>query len=637
MCGAMALISRQTLAIGIVLATLLVGAFGQTGPSPTFDPFGGKADSYHFDLRRNFFASPEVEAADRHALIKRLDALQPLPPGKTPGADGVLAALQLEDQLDRTVARHTTYLELRYDSDTRQTDGRAAGGELNGLANRRFAAFNASLGSLSDADVARFERARPELRRYRYSIENARREQSHQLDDEGERILGTLGQLATGWGGSLFRTTMASTDFGSVRTATGDLSVARDYTAIATNPDPEVRRAGYLRNEAGLAEHRETYAAILTQAAEALNTVARLRHYDDYADKTYGARFLDRKQVLGLLNSLADAADINKRIEKRVVDHYRTTYGLDFVHVWDVFLPEPGITVPRFTIAQASQAVVDGTKPLGEHFTAEETKLLDPANGRLDIAPGPYRVNRPGGFSAGYVGFPSMFFQGTYNGYVYDVVVLGHESCHAVQNMLMDADGVLPRYASGPAYFTESFAGLCELLVLERMYHEAPDRAHKIFFLQQLITQGAEVFRAAWESLFEQQIFDSVASGKVLRADDLEAMTQQTASRFSIWFGPGSEKKLAWLQPNQFFTRPLYRVNYVYSKLLALRYFDLLHRDPDEFPRRYEALLRNGYDAPPDALLRQFVGVSLADPALIASATKVLESWLGELERLYKS
>ena len=114
-------------------------------------------------------------------------------------------------------------------------------------------------------------------------------------------------------------------------------------------------------------------------------------------------------------------------------------------------------------------------------------------------------------------------------------------------------------------------------------------------------------------------------------------MTQQTASRFSIWFGPGSEKKLAWLQPTQFFTRPLYRVNYVYAKLLALRYFDSLHRDAADFPRRYEALLRNGYDAPPDILLQRFVGVSLADPALIASATRVLESWLGELERLYNS
>jgi oligoendopeptidase F len=168
------------------------------------------------------------------------------------------------------------------------------------------------------------------------------------------------------------------------------------------------------------------------------------------------------------------------------------------------------------------------------------------------------------------------------------------------------------------------------------MYHESTDRAQKIFFLQQMIKQGSEVFRA-WEALFEQQMFDSVALGKALRADDLEAMMQKTGSRFSIWFAPDSEKKLAWLQPTQFFTRPLYCVNYVYAKLLALHYLDSLHRDADGFPQRYEALLRNGYDAPPDALLRQFVGVSLGDPALIASATRVLESWLEELDRRYKS
>jgi len=63
----------------------------------------------------------------------------------------------------------------------------------------------------------------------------------------------------------------------------------------------------------------------------------------------------------------------------------------------------------------------------------------------------------------------------------------------------------------------------------------------------------------------------------------------------------------------------------------------LFHCDSNDFPRRYEALLRNGYDAHPDALLQTFVGVSLADPALIASATTVLESWLRELEGLYKS
>src|SRR5262249_3229137 len=160
-----------------------------------------------------------------------------------------------------------------------------------------------------------------------------------------------------------------------------------------------------------------------------------------------------------------------------------------------------------------------------------------------------------------------------------DVVTLAHESGHAVQNMLMTSNDVLPRYASGPAYFTESFAGLSELLVLEHLYHQAPDRQHKIFYLRRLINQGAEAFRSGWEARVAQELFDSIGAGKRLSADDIESITQATAARSSVWFGPGSERRLAWLQPTQYFTRPLYRVNYAYSKLLALRYLELLHRD----------------------------------------------------------
>ena len=88
-----------------------------------------------------------------------------------------------------------------------------------------------------------------------------------------------------------------------------------------------------------------------------------------------------------------------------------------------------------------------------------------------------------------------MFYQGAFGGYLEDVVTLAHESGHAVQNMLMTANGVLPRYAFGPAYFTESFAGLSELLLLEHLYRTAADKPHRLVYLQRLITQAAEVFR----------------------------------------------------------------------------------------------------------------------------------------------
>ena len=618
---------------------LLLGPslLAQAPAQRTFDPFpAGSAARYHFDLDRNFFPSPAYEAERRRSLTRRLEQFRQLTNRLPRTAEGLLTALRLQDSLDLEASRHTSYLDLRFNADTQNADAERAAEGLSLAADQTFAAFDSALASVPDSVFRRLERAQAELRRYGFAVEKARRTARHRLTPEGERALAALGPMATGGGAQLFRATLNATDFGFVQTPAGRLSVARDYTAIASNPDPRVRREGYLRNEDGLSRRRQVYADILVRTATALNAAARLRGYANYAEESYSGRFLDRAQVIALLDALARVADINKRIEHTVIDHLRTSFALDTVHVWDLSVPEPGIAVPRFTIAEASRLVQEAARPLGEPYARELAALLDPANGRLDIAPGPHRANRQG-FSNGLVGFPSMFFQGSFGGYVEDVVTLAHESGHAVQNMLMTSNRVLPRYASGPGYFTESFAGLSELMLLDHLYRTAPDRAHKIYYLQRLIGQGADVFRTGWESLVEQDLFDSTAAGRSLSADDIEALTQRTGSRFSTWLGPGSEWKLAWLQPTQFFTRPLYRINYVYSKLLALRYFDLLRTRREQFTQRYLALLSNGYDAPPDTLLQRFVDTRLDDPMLIDGAVGVLTGWLADLEMLYRS
>jgi oligoendopeptidase F len=221
-----------------------------------------------------------------------------------------------------------------------------------------------------------------------------------------------------------------------------------------------------------------------------------------------------------------------------------------------------------------------------------------------------------------------MFFQGRFEGYADDLVILGHEAGHAVQNMLMDSAGVLPRYAGGPSFFTESFATLNELLVLEYLSRTSADTIDRRYFRRQLLENALGLFRNAHESLLELQIFDSAAAGRALGADDIEALTQRTGMAFSIWFGPGSERELAWVQPIQFYTWPLYRVNYVLARLLALGYLDQLHRDPAGFRTRYLQLLRNGYDAPPDVLLRRFMGIDLRSESLVNGAVAVIANWM---------
>src|SRR4051812_3195553 len=52
-------------------------SLAQLPAQQTFDPFpGGIATRYHFDLARNFFQSPDEEAAARRLLISRLEQFQ---------------------------------------------------------------------------------------------------------------------------------------------------------------------------------------------------------------------------------------------------------------------------------------------------------------------------------------------------------------------------------------------------------------------------------------------------------------------------------------------------------------------------------------------------------------------------------
>jgi oligoendopeptidase F len=329
---------------------------------------------------------------------------------------------------------------------------------------------------------------------------------------------------------------------------------------------------------------------------------------------------------------VAARAWINKRYEQKRIAEIRRELGYDTVHVWDLTAPAKGASPPRFTISEATARIIDAAAPLGAGYVRELRALLDPANGRLDLVARPNRVDRPG-FSTGSVGYPSMFFQGRFEGYVEDVVILAHEAGHAVQNMLMDSAKVLPRYAGGPSYFTESFALLSELLFLEHQTKSASTAQARHFFARHLLEDGLDLFRNGLESLVEQEIYDSTAAGRTLDAAALEALMQKRGEGFSLWFGPAGERRFAWVQPLQLYTRPLYRVNYVIGKLLALRYLELYHDSPAEFTRRYGALLRNGYDAPPQELLRRFLGVDMSDTdALVASATKVLERWVAEYE-----
>jgi oligoendopeptidase F len=300
-------------------------------------------------------------------------------------------------------------------------------------------------------------------------------------------------------------------------------------------------------------------------------------------------------------------------------------------------LPTPGFTVPHLTLDQSRAAVLLALAPLGADYVEHFRQLLDPANGRMDIASAQGKRGN-GGFSIGAPGVPSGLFIESYGpGFINDTRVIIHEGGHAIHRQLMTEAGIPSFYTDGPSWMFEAFAHLNEFLLFDHMYHTSTDPKARAYYLETLIGDITfQLFGSAEEGTLEQSIYDGVVAGRITDTADFDALTLSIWSKYEIW--PASEPQLAhtWISKRLMVQAPLYQVNYLYAGLLATKMFDMVKHDPAAFQKRYLDLLRNGFYAPPEELLSKFFGRELSQRELVDDSMNILQQRIQSLAELYK-
>jgi oligoendopeptidase F len=350
----------------------------------------------------------------------------------------------------------------------------------------------------------------------------------------------------------------------------------------------------------------------------------------------YFARNLDRQRVTEALSRIESHAELYQRYQRLRAAHITAISGITDVHPWDLSLPAPGFTVPRMTLEQSRAAALLAVQPLGADYVEHFRQLLDPANGRMDIAA--ERGSRTnGGFSIGAAGVPSGLFIESYGqGFIEDTRVILHEGGHALHRQFMTESGIPTFYTRGPNWMFEAFATLNELLLYDQMYRASPDPNLKAFYLRALIDDiNFQLFGSAEEATLEQSIHDGVVAGRIRTAADLDALTLSVWNKYEIL---PSEPQFAhiWITKSLMYQDPLYLVNYLYAGLLATKMFDMVRRDPASFQKRYLELLRNGFDAAPEQLLSKFFGRELTQRELVDDSMNILQQRIESLAEIYR-
>jgi oligoendopeptidase F len=173
-------------------------------------------------------------------------------------------------------------------------------------------------------------------------------------------------------------------------------------------------------------------------------------------------------------------------------------------------------------------------------------------------------------------------------------------------------------------------------LLPDYLYNNAKDPEERAYFLEQFLDgKGMALFYVAQDALLEQAIYDGVQKGEIDSVDDLDKVTEEIAKRFSIWADKHKEFKMRWITNSLFYEDPLYQMNYVYGSLLALKYYSLFQKNPKTFVPQYVALLKNGFNAPPEELLKQFLNIDLNDPQMLSDDVELLTQRVNQLAEEY--
>jgi oligoendopeptidase F len=591
------------------------------------------AQSYSIDQTR-YFATPGIEQAE---LKQRIEEASSFPAAAPQTAAQLLDYLQRAETLLAQLQRHEAYLNLRASRDLDDRADADAGGQAGNAIHQLRGTVAKALRTLGDAAFVQDAAMLPALKPYSYLLALAAREVSHQLPNDQQAIVDQLADPAQANLWTLYQQTLRSTPFPKVSTAAGELDVRKDLVVLSENPDRAIRQMAWEERWDGLASRQDIYAGILLGVVRLNDRVARLQNFPDAPTMVYFSRNLDRKKVTDALAAIEAHADLLKSYQRLRAQHIAAITGIADVRSWDLTLPAPGFTSPRMTLDQTRATALSALAPLGPDYVAHFRELLDPANRRMDVAAETGKRTN-GGFSVRAPGVPAGLFVESYQqGFLGESRVIIHEGGHAIHGQMMNEGGVSPFYTSGPNWMSEAIATLNEFLLYDHLYQKSVDPKAQAFYLEALIYDITfQLFGSAQEATLEQSIYDGVIAGHIKNAADLDALTLSIWSKYEIW--PALEPQLAhtWITKGLMVQDPLYLVNYLYSGLLATKMFDMLKTDPANFQKHYAALLRQGFHAPPEELLRSLFGRDLSQQQLVDDGMNILQKRVSSLAEVYK-
>lgn len=557
------------------------------------------------------------------------------------GADRILEACRLSDELGQIAYRLYRYPGLMQSQDTRDNAVQARLDRVKHVFAKFAQAtswYTPELLTIPRETMESWLDSTPALAPWRFPILETYRQAEHVLDEDGEHLLA----LASRFNGTPSETysMLANAD---VQYPEIELSDGRRITASHGEYMQGLRRLRLQEDREKLFrahytvydDRPNTWASIYHAVLQRDWFLAQARRHPSTLGAALDGNAIPTMVVEGLIASAMDGAEPLRRYHRL----RRRALGLETYRYLDAYLPLVDVDWP-FYYDQVQQLLVSSVAVFGADYQATVQRSF--ADRWIDVYEN--QGKRSGAFSAGVYGVhPYMLLN--YSDTLNDAFTVAHEMGHTMHTVLSHESQ--PFATAEYTIFVAEVASMTnEDLFLDTLLAETADPQRRAVLLQHAIDDVcAGFYRQAMFARYELEAHRAVESGQPITAETLQRIYLESMAAF---FGSSLDdhdwERNTWARVPHFYNSPFYVYQYATSKCAA----SLIHErmttgdegSRQETVRDYLQLLRSGGNDHPVAQLAA-AGVDFATPAPYeALVTKVsglvdeLETTLEDLGRL---
>ncbi len=628
--------SRAVAAFVAVIGVLQLwcGAAAETPFVPVPDD---QKPLYRFALDRWFYKDEAARKKDLSELRDLKQRIAALEPAAVEDPAKLLEVIELGQKMGIISDRLQNYGYLRYFVNTNDTAAKDEGDDAWNDFCETTASMKIAAQRLDDSAIKRFLDQNSGLARYRLLLQTWRRNQSHTAADAAESVLARLASRLDPFSDQYYNMILARTPDATLTVDRAELNVTNpaDYDRLLRLDDRSLREQAYRKRLAAFKGQADLYSFALLEKVRTANAIASIHKFRDAAEATLFESYMSPDTLDAILKAFRDHAGLSVRFQAAEKAYQARLLHIREAEPWDLDARPPGVPEPRFSIGDASKAVIEATKVFGTEYRSELRDCLDPCNGRLDIVPGNDRARAD--CTAWAYGATSVIYLQEYGGYQGDVTMLAHESGHAVHVGLFTKAGVPWYYGYGAPYVTEGVAILNELLTLDKLASDARSQSNRLLVLRELARRLAvHFYHAAYATEFETEVYRRVAKGTVTRPEDIHKVYAEIAGPFVPDFVTFPDLQYYWAATHHFIDVPRYFSNYLFADILAVAMYERLRADA-AFGNRIVDFMKAGWSDEPAVLMRTHLGIDLRDPKTLNRVFSLIEKRVTEFEREVRS